>query len=369
MTPKERFLTAVRMGTPDQVPVAPLIHLRYAHRRLGRAGWKAVFDVHQELGSICFRGPQGVGFTVDWPQGWGEEERLLEEHNGRRVYEQTLRTPHGCLHGRRVVGMIPADPLVGRQVEHYVKQPGDWRIFRAYWEKWLERAKPNLQSITEIHRVMGEEGIASVGMGCVFARLGQARGMQALLYDLYDCPDLLQEVSATLRQVVERQVRAFLDSPAEVLWYDVCWATGARMSPEFFATWALPDLQQVAELVRTRPGKYVGFYTLGKIRALLPLMVETQPHFIETFEPNEGDITLREAKEKYGDRICLMGNYDCVILARGTREQAREETLRCLREGMEGGGYVLVTGDEVPADAKWENLQIMVETAAEYGRY
>jgi uroporphyrinogen-III decarboxylase len=36
---------------------------------------------------------------------------------------------------------------------------------------------------------------------------------------------------------------------------------------------------------------------------------------------------------------------------------------------MEGGGYVLVTGDEVPADAKLENLKAMVETVQEHGVY
>jgi len=36
---------------------------------------------------------------------------------------------------------------------------------------------------------------------------------------------------------------------------------------------------------------------------------------------------------------------------------------------MEGGGYVMVTGDEVPADAKIENLRVMVETVEEFGRY
>jgi len=36
---------------------------------------------------------------------------------------------------------------------------------------------------------------------------------------------------------------------------------------------------------------------------------------------------------------------------------------------MEGGGYVMVTGDEVPANAKIENLIAMVKTVESYGRY
>jgi uroporphyrinogen-III decarboxylase len=93
-------------------------------------------------------------------------------------------------------------------------------------------------------------------------------------------------------------------------------------------------------------------------------------HFVETFEPNEGDITLGEAKKLHGKKFCIMGNFDCVLLARGTVQEARAETRRCLREGMSApGGFVLVTGDEVPADAQLDNLKAMVETVEKYGRY
>ena len=99
------------------------------------------------------------------------------------------------------------------------------------------------------------------------------------------------------------------------------------------------------------------------------MLVDAGVDFIETFEPNQGDITLGEAKRLYGDRICLMGNFNCLVLARGTVEDARQEALRCLHEGMEGGGYVMVTADEVPADAKLDNLKAMVDTVEKYGRY
>jgi uroporphyrinogen-III decarboxylase len=36
---------------------------------------------------------------------------------------------------------------------------------------------------------------------------------------------------------------------------------------------------------------------------------------------------------------------------------------------MGGGGYILGTGDEVPADAQMENLRAMVEVASAHGRH
>ena len=122
-------------------------------------------------------------------------------------------------------------------------------------------------------------------------------------------------------------------------------------------------------MVKDYGNKYVGLYTLGRIRRHLPLLVDVKSDFIETFEPNQGDISLKEAKELYGSKICLMGNLDSLLLSFGSINEIKKETRRCLSEGMEGGGYVLVTGDEVPVDAKMNNLEIMVKTAKKYGRY
>jgi hypothetical protein len=369
MTKKERFLTAVRRGVPDQVPVSPLIHCRYAHKVLGRSDWHAVFEVHQRLGSTAFRGPQGIGFEVEWPAGFREEWRELDRRDGRVTTEHVIITPKGRLKATDVSGMIPDDPLVSKTTEYYVKTPQDWLIYQSYLEAWLESAKPDLPGMTRIWETMGDEGIASAGMGGAYHALAGVRGMEGMLTDLYDCPDILAAVMETQREVVRRQVAAFLESPCEVLYYDICWATGSRMGPKHFERWVVPELGQACEQAHTVPNKYIGFYTLGRIRELLPMMVDAGPDYIETFEQNEGDLTLAQAKRRYGDRICLMGNFDPVILARGTRQQAFEEARRCLREGMEGGGYVMVTGDEVPADTKWENLQAMVEAVEKHGAY
>ena len=369
MTKKQRFLAALRLEEPDVVPVCPLIHCRYAHTLLGRSDWAAVQEVHQRLGSVNFRGPQGVGCEVRLGPGYGANGESWDDEQGRHWHRHTLITPRGELTELHVSGMIPHDPLTGRTVEYLVKEPEDWWTYEAFWQEWARNATPDPTGIARIWETFGEDGIASVGQGSVYHTMAGARGMEGMLLDLYDCPDLILGVSETMWEVVRLHLEGWLQSPAEVLWYDVCWATGAVMGPDLFERFALPDLAKAVEVARSVPGKYLGFYTLGRMKHILPMIADTEPHFIETFEPNEGDVTLAEAKRRYGDGICIMGNYDCVTLAMGTVEQAREETRRCLREGMEGGGYVLVTGDEVPADAKWDNLRAMVEVVEAEGVY
>jgi uroporphyrinogen-III decarboxylase len=216
---------------------------------------------------------------------------------------------------------------------------------------------------------MGEDGMPSVGLGPAYTHLASVRGMEQFVVDLIDYPDLMGELFAVARELQNANVEAFIASPTEVAWLDICWATGSNLGPARFQEWALPDVVAAMEVVRRTPGKYLGLYTLGRMRAILPMLVDAGVHFIETLEPNEGDITLGEAKRLHGGRTCLMGNFDCLILARGTVEEARNEARRCLQEGMEGGGYVMVTGDEVPADAQMDNLKAMVGVVQEEGRY
>ena len=122
-------------------------------------------------------------------------------------------------------------------------------------------------------------------------------------------------------------------------------------------------------MIRNVPGKYVGFYTLGRIKVYMDMMVDAGPHYIGSFEQDEGDITISETKKRYGNKICIIGNFGPLVLQDGTIEDARKEARRCLDEGMPGGDYVMGTGDEVPPTAKLDNLKVMVEVAEKYGRY
>jgi len=370
MTRKQAFLTALRLETPDVVPVAPLIHSRYAHKLLGRTDWKAVFELHQKLGSTHFRGPIGVSWSVEGPPLYETETHVLEEEGTYRAEEIIYTAPGVHMRAVDKRGMIPHDPITHKRTEYPIKTMDDWRFFKSVQEEWLRRpGRPWFGTAADAFELMGEDGVPSVGISSVYSSLGSWRGMQEMIYDLYDIPQFMHEMMEVQLAVHARHVDAFLASPCEVLYYDICWSTGSNLSPAMFEEFIYPDMAMVCEKVRAVPGKFVGFYTLGRMRELMPIIMRAGPHFVETFEPNEGDLTLADARRLYGRDTCIMGNYDCLVLAFGSVEDARREALRCLDEAMAGGGYIMVSADEVPADCRWENLVAWVETVAEHGRY
>ncbi len=366
MNKKERFIAAVRGETPDMVSVAPLIGDRFAYKLLHKTGWRAVFEAHQIVGSTYFRGPTGVGFDIKWPSGWGDSSRLLEKTGTKEITEQVWKTPLGNVTSKTICGMIPNDPTVCKTIENPIKTEKDYGIFKAYWEEWLKRSKPNLTEITEAYKTMGGEGVPNVWIGSAFSHIVWARGVPEIFVDLYRRPEAVSDLLETLTRVTYKAVDAFMECPSEVMGLDVWGAFD--LNPAHFRKWVLPELKRVVKRVREDEDKYVGFYMVGRIRNLLPIALEANPHFIEPFEL-QSDISLGEAKKLYGKELCVMGNFDPVVLSFGSLEEAKKETLRCLEEGMEGGGYVLVTGDEVPGDAKLENLKMMVQTVEKHGRY
>ena len=371
MTKKEAFLTAVAGGQPDVVPVAPLIHCRFADRVLGRADWKAIFEVHQMIGSCYHRGPLSIDIPVTLPDGYAYEfspER--PRPGGGTESDLFIRTPTRTMTGKEARGMIPDDPFVGKLVEYPIETQEDWLAYKDLLEKHIAGAgEPDTTTVDEALAHMGEDGIAGVGVVCGYGLLGQNRSMQGMMFDLFDQPDFMMELFELERTRIVQYVEAFAASNADVMWLDVCWATGSQLPPAWFEKFILPDIVAMMEIVRKTPGKYAGLYTLGPIREYLPMFADAGVNFVETFEPNEGNITIAEAKKLYGDKMCLMGNFDCLVLAFGTMDDARKEARRCLAEGMPGGGYVLATADEVPANTKLDNLKAMVETVQEFGQY
>ena len=159
--------------------------------------------------------------------------------------------------------------------------------------------------------------------------------------------------------LTERRIHAFNESAAEALVFDLCWASTSLLSPDMVERFLLPEPKWVAQTVRR--DKYLVFFVSGRMADVMPMLVEAGPHCIQHLDVL-GDCDLGEMKRLYGDKVCLMGNYNPVVLARGREAEARAEARRCL-EAAGPDGFVMSTSDEVPADAKLANMRAVVEEA------
>lgn len=367
MTQRERLLTALERGLPDQVPVTWELVDRFAYALTGRTGWRAMCDAHRMIGSAIFN-LQGVGpgLRISWGDGYGTESRTIEEGPDWRVTEQVLRTPKGTLTARVKVGGVPGDPLLPKRTEYLIKCRNDYEILADFTAEAARRAEIDNPEALAAQDYVGDDGLVGFWMADSLYHLSHGRDSQEFILDLMDVPHLIEETTRHIHPHTERCLQSFNESVADVLVYDICWGSTSMISPALFERFVLPELRWACANVAK--GKKLVVFTSGRTRAVVPQIVEAGPAGVQHFDAT-GDCDLAEIKRTFGDRICIIGNYRPVVLAHGTVEDAIAETRRCLDDAMSGGGYIMSTSDEVPADAKLENMRAVVETVARVGIY
>lgn len=105
----------------------------------------------------------------------------------------------------------------------------------------------------------------------------------------------------------------------------------------------------------------------GNINEALPILIELG---VVATHPNEkGAMDIKTIKDEYGDRICVMGNVDLVLLGRGTPEEVDSEVRELIRTVGPGGGYIITSGNSLASYLKPENVLSMAEAVKKYGRY
>ena len=364
---------------PDELPVSLALGPTNAERWIGKSDWRAVYQCHRMVGSIPEYGfpwyattESNPIFTPKWKRGWNEivcsETKFDEEAYIQKT--RLIATPKGNL--TSVERIDHPEYVMGQTIEPLIKSSADYEIYLAYIEEWLkviERAELP-QDIRDMHNEIGDQGIwVTWRTHTFYSFFWVLRRVGDFLLDFYDTPDLMEQVIRITRKVNEEFMAFFNDSPSDIFIVNLSGASTSIISPDFFRRWVLPELIWFSENIGK--DKFLGFHTTGKVRDILPIMMEAHPDFVLRFESPRfgGDISLGEAKAKYGDRVCIMGGYDPHFFTGYSLDEMCAEAKRCVDEAAAGGGYILANTDAIPESAKWEEIRQVVDTAKTYCNY
>ena len=143
---------------------------------------------------------------------------------------------------------------------------------------------------------------------------------------------------------------------------------GPLMSPRHFREFILPGLQRAVDNGH-RAWAYVVKHSDGNILPLMDMIVGTGIDAINPIEPAAG-MDIGVVKQRYGDRIALVGNIDCgELLSHGSVEQVQRVTRETIRTAAPGGGFCISSSNSIHSSVKPENYLAMVETARACGAY
>jgi uroporphyrinogen decarboxylase len=72
-------------------------------------------------------------------------------------------------------------------------------------------------------------------------------------------------------------------------------------------------------------------------------------------------MAIAEVKQRYGDRLCLIGHVDVDLLSRGSEEEVRAQVRKNIREAGYNGGYCAGSGNSIPEYVSYGNYMAMLD--------
>lgn len=364
LTSRQRMLTALTGGIPDRLPVTTHhVMLSFLDKYLNGISYHEFFDrfgLDAIVWTVPYKPDTAKGEYFDPNQTfihpldhthrvvsdcWRIETETLPDTEYRTTRYKFV-TPKGTLSM-----VLQGNEYTDWVVEPLVKEKRDIDLIAEY----VTHPKVDVDAVNETAEAFGERGLVR-GHICYFDVYGQPGcwqdavelvGTERLIMETYDDPAWVHE----LIRILQARKKTFIQS-LEGARYDLLELGGGAasstvISPRIFDEFVAP---YDSELIRMAHdvGQRIVYHTCGGMMPFLERLAAMQPDAMETFTPKDmgGDIRLAEAKQRIGDKVCMIGGFDQFHYFVGsTPEQTRAEVRRCFEAAGPGGGYILSPSD------------------------
>lgn len=225
-------------------------------------------------------------------------------------------------------------------------------------------------SVERALREHGGKKAVVLHLNDVFSIPSRMMPFEMFLIKIFEEPEI---VKALVRMSVDTNLALAKEAAArgiKVIYTgdDYAYNSGPIFSPIKFREIFYPELKRVVTGYKEL-GLHIIKHTDGNIMPILDMIIDAGFDCLDPIDPIAG-MDLAQIKKDYGSRICLKGNVDCsATLSFKSRQEVIEETKRCLKNAMDGGGYILSSSNSIHSAVKPENYAAMIETVKKYGKY
>ncbi len=338
----QRVKTALELKKPDRVPIVELL----IDSKVIKAACPEAKD-QVDFAEI-------VGLDAVTCLGISQFNKISENSDGTYVDEWGVLYKEG---GSETISHPIKGPIQTMyDLEHYVPPDPD--------------APHRLGNLPElVRRFKGRKAIIFL-QRAAFMWSAYLNGLDNLLMNFLIQPEfahaLLDKVLAVNEKIVRNAIRTGAD--IIVAGDDYASSRGPLMSPEIFKEFILPRLKKFVDVVHEE-GAYIIKHSDGNMWLLLDMIVGTGIDAINPIEPVAG-MDIGEVKQRYGDRVCLVGNIDCgELLSNGSVEEVEAAVKECISKASDDGGHIICSSNSIHSSVKPENYLAMIKAAKKFGKY
>jgi uroporphyrinogen decarboxylase len=195
--------------------------------------------------------------------------------------------------------------------------------------------------------------------------------VQVFLEALVLAPDVVKRyMDAEAKRMIvylRRQLEMGVDAIVEGV--DLCGTSGSLISLSHYKEFVQPYLRMYSDECHRYGIPFIkhedGNLSVLEEELLLKSGIDGY-HGIES----AAGMDIGEMKNRYGNKITLIGNVDCShLLVYGSREEIVEATKEVIKKAAPGGGYVFSSSNSIHSAVPTKNFITMLETAKKYGKY
>jgi uroporphyrinogen decarboxylase len=194
--------------------------------------------------------------------------------------------------------------------------------------------------------------------------------LEDFLVFMIDDPKLAHGVLDMVNDFAIALVRRAIRAGAEVIMLgdDIAYRTAPMVSPPMYDEFIRPRLARIVEVIHDE-GALAVKHSDGNLWPILDMIVSTGIDGINPLEPIAG-MDIGRVKEKYGDRVCLLGNIDCGdLLSWGSVDDVKRVVRDTIRQAAPGGGYIVMSSNTIHSSVNPDNYRAMVEETHRSGVY
>uniref|UniRef100_A0A7V2ZJN1 Nucleoside 2-deoxyribosyltransferase n=1 Tax=Ignavibacterium album TaxID=591197 RepID=A0A7V2ZJN1_9BACT len=211
------------------------------------------------------------------------------------------------------------------------------------------------------------DGMGIVGQyGDIFTMTWELMGFENFSLALFEDDELIKLINDKVGQIVIKMFEnmAKIDE-VKTLWYsdDIAYTNGLMVSPETLDKYFFPWLEKIGEIAKS-VDKPLIYHSDGILFDVMEKIIECGIDALHPIEPKAMDIV--DVKNRFGDKLCLIGNIDVDLLARGTKEEVKKNVLFNIENVGMNGGYCVGSGNSIPEYVNIENYIAMIETAKSF---
>jgi len=377
MTPRERVTCAIEHEEADRIPIDfgglhTSCHINAYKSLIDHFGWEwrepKIFDMFQRIvvpdEKLMERfGADVRGSFPDPPDNWTlqidpEENSYVDEWGIK------YRMPPGGFYYD--IARPPLESASLEEIKKY-KFPDPYNPGRV--KKLQERYK-------ELYQNTDYALIIYCPTGGVFEHSYFLRGIEKLYEDM---ASNLEVIDCLAAKVAEWQM-GFWDNVLSAIGEyvqivqvgeDLGHQEGLLFSPEIYKKYYKPREKMIISSIKKKTNAKIYFHSCGAIYELIPDLIEIGIDILNPVQISAKGMDSRKLKKEFGKDISFWGG-GCdpqKILPYRSPKDVEQEVRKRIDDFAPGGGFVFASIHNIQANTPPQNIQIMFETALEYGRY